>query len=301
MIKEEINETGSSETIRKTTFDFSNYLDRCPSHIHKSQISIHFLEWFVGFSEGDGAFIVSKGRLFFMINQKEEKVLARIRTQLGFGKVSRYHTYFRFIVANKEGVQRLLHLFNGHLVLNKTNARFHLWLDSWNSSCKECETIQYLSQNRLNSFTENGWLSGFIDADGCFNVQRLLDPRYTLGWRVRLRFILDQKCERELLERVRHWLGFGSVSVRREVAEMYRFVSTHTSSHEILIEYLHRFPLKSIKKVEFVRFVSLLHYIRERKRVPWKGKVLNRVENLIARLDQPDLASELLDLRDAEG
>src|SRR5579875_3292703 len=128
--------TGSSETIRKTAFNFSSYRERLVSHKSKGKIDPPFLEWFVGFSEGDGSFVVSKGRLFFIINQKEEKVLHRIRTELGFGKVSTYKTYSRFIVADRDNIERLIHLFNGNLVLHKTNHRFELWLQDWNlSSC----------------------------------------------------------------------------------------------------------------------------------------------------------------------
>lgn len=284
MILQDRNTTGSSETIRKTAFNFSRYLDKCPSHIRTSQVSLSFLEWFLGFSEGDGSFLVSKDRLFFILHQKEEKILAHIRTQLGFGKVSKYKSYSRFVVANREGVERLLYLFNGHLVLQKTYTRFQLWASSWNSSCKEGEKIIVLPRNTLPCFTNNSWLSGFIDADGCFNVQRIIDPRYSLGWRLRLRFLIDQKGECEVLERIRSCFGSGTIHRRHQVADMYRYTSTHTASHELLAKYLDRYPLQTRKHVEFLRFLSLLRYIQNRKMLPWQGKVLNRVEKLIARL-----------------
>ena len=133
--------TGSSETIRKTAFNFSDYRERLVSHKKSGKIDSAFLEWLVGFSEGDGFFIVSKGRLFFIINQKEEKVLHRIRTELGFGKVSTYNTYSRFIVADRDNIERLIHLFNGNLVLHKTNSQFELWLQSWNLSSREQKRV----------------------------------------------------------------------------------------------------------------------------------------------------------------
>jgi hypothetical protein len=51
-----MNKIGSSETIRKTTFNFSAYKEVLVSH--KKTIDKHFLEWLIGFSEGDGSFIV---------------------------------------------------------------------------------------------------------------------------------------------------------------------------------------------------------------------------------------------------
>jgi hypothetical protein len=308
--------TGSSETIRKTAFNFSNYKEKLVSHKKSGKIDPAFLEWFVGFSEGDASFIVSKGRLFFIINQKEEKVLHRIRTELGFGKVSNYKRWSRFIVADRDNIERLIHLFNGNLVLHKTNIRFRLWLQDWNLSC--CQSLQQhdvgerqsqphrsrcdkigicpplgahrderrvtpLPQNKLPSFENNGWLSGLTDADGCFNAVQIKDSRHSLGWRLRLRFILDQKSEKDLLERVKTFLGSGVISRRQEVDDMWRLTCTSIPSHQVGINYFSRYPLRTIKRVSFLRFASLLRYITKRSVLPWEGKVLKRVENLIKK------------------
>ena len=281
------SKTGSSETIRKTAFNFSNYKERLVSHKKSGKIDTAFLQWFVGFSEGDGSFIVSKGRLFFIINQKEEKILHRIRTELGFGKVSTYNAYSRFIVADRDNIERLIHLFNGNLVLQKTYIRFGFWLQGWNLSCHLLEKgerrVILLPPNQFPSFDDNGWLSGFTDADGCFNAVQTTDSRYSLGWRLRLRFILDQKSEKDLLEKVKDFLGSGVISQREEVDEMWRLTCTSIPSHRVVVNYFTRHPLRTVKKVSFLRFASLLRYITNRSVLPWQGKVLKRVENLIKK------------------
>jgi hypothetical protein len=276
--------TGSSETIRKTAFNFSNYKEKLVSHKKSGKIDPAFLEWFVGFSEGDASFIVSKGRLFFIINQKEEKVLHRIRTELGFGKVSTYNTYSRFIVADRDNVERLIHLFNGNLVLHKTNHRFELWVQQWNLLSREEKRVTLFSQNKLSSLENNGWLSGFTDADGCFNAVQTKDSRHSLGWRLRLRFILDQKSEKDLLEKVKNLFGSGVISQRQEVDDMWRFTCTSILSHQVVTDYFNRHPLRTVKKVSFLRFTSLLRYITNRPVLPWEGKVLKRIENLIKKI-----------------
>jgi hypothetical protein len=297
--------TGSSETIRETAFNFSNYKERLVSHKRSGKIDPAFLQWLVGFSEGDGSFIVSKGRMFFIITQKEERVLHRIRTELGFGKVSTYNTYSRLIVADRDNIERLIHLFNGNLVLHKTNVRFNLWLQNWNLLCyrsldsahksktqsnrcnktsnREGRKVIPLPQNQLPSFENNGWLSGFTDADGCFNAVQTKDSRYSLGWRLRLRFVLDQKSEKDLLEKMREFLGSGVISRRQEVDCMWRLTCTSIPSHQVVINYFSRYPLRTVKKVSFLRYASLLRYIINRSLVPWEGKVLKRVENLIKK------------------
>ena len=69
---------------------------------------------------------------------------------------------------------------------------------------------------------------------------------------------------------------------------MHRFTSTSTStsiiSNDKLIEYLKDYPLRTFKKISYVRFTSILSYIKSRKELPWEGKVLKRVENLINKI-----------------
>ena len=347
-----MNKIGSSETIRKTTFNFYTYKENLVSH--KKKINLTFLQWFIGFTEGDASFIVSNARLFFIINQKEEKILHFIRTNLGFGKVSKYGNYSRFIVADRTNIERLISIFNGNLILNKTNTRFIYWLDARNNY--SIEKLDYLNKNELVNLDDSAWLTGFIDAEGCFNVVRLHDKRYTLGYRVRLRFILDQKNEIFIFNKLQIFLKSGVITKRKNIKftdksvsklqtefvikgkpdtfgkqptvvnrtlpgfissackpcsetvrlgvlenfitrsacnlqnkvvsdkskePMFRFTSTSVLSHEILIKYLVKFPLRTFKKVSFLRFTSLLRYIKNRKAVPWENKVLKKVEKLI--------------------
>lgn len=282
-----MNKIGSSETIRKTTFNFFNYAKNIVSH--KTEINKDFLEWFIGFTEGDGSFIVSNNRLFFIINQKEQKILYAIRTNLGFGKVSTYKMYSRYIVADKTNIDKLISIFNGNLVLNKTNTRFISWLHTRNMYSKE--KIEYLQKNSFSCFN-NAWLSGFIDAEGCFNATKIIDEKYSLGllssaargFRVRLRFILDQKNEKEIFYKIQDFLQSGVISNRTKVELMFRFTSTSISSHEILIKYLERYSLRTLKKVSFLRFCCLLRYIKNRKTLPWQGKVLQKIENLLKNI-----------------
>lgn len=141
---------------------------------------------------------------FFIINQKEIKILNHIRTNLGFGKVSIYNGYGRYVVADRKGVDRIVSIFNGNLVLDKTNKRFIDWLQVRNSSSSH--KVSYRGKNNIKRFTDNTWLTGFIDADGSFNSVRITDKRCQVGFRVTLRFVLDQKDELFVLEKVKEFL-----------------------------------------------------------------------------------------------
>jgi hypothetical protein len=306
------NHLGSSETIRETSFNFNPYNNIKP--LHKNKINTSFLEWFIGFSEGDKSFVVSGNRLFFIINQKEIKILNTIRTHLGFGKVSIYNGYGRYVVADRKGVDRLVSIFNGNLLLDKTNKRFIDWLQVRNSY--SLHNIDYRGKNNIKRLNDNSWLTGFIDAlrtsvakqVGTFNSVRITDKSSKVGFRVCLRFILDQKDELFVLEKIKQFLKTGFIikqnpfpnplkgkeenkSKQMETVVccanqdkeiyMYRFVCTDQKSHEILISYLQKHPLKTLKKVSFLRFCAINRYLKNRESLPWEGKVLKRVERLI--------------------
>ena len=102
-----------------------NYLGSSETICEKS---INNLWWFIGFVEGDGSFIVSKNRCFFIINQKDPKVLYKIKNILGIGKISKYNNYYRYILTKQEHILFLIYIFNGRLLLNKTNIIFKEWL-----------------------------------------------------------------------------------------------------------------------------------------------------------------------------
>jgi hypothetical protein len=78
---------GTSETASDITFQFNNYLNLKP--LHKKKLDKRFLEWFIGFTEGVGSFIILKNKVYFGITQNLDniQVLYDIKKQLGFGKV----------------------------------------------------------------------------------------------------------------------------------------------------------------------------------------------------------------------
>lgn len=281
-LKSDVTYLGSSETIRETSFNFIEYNES--KVLHKKKINNTFLEWFIGFSEGDGSFIESNNRLFFIINQKEIKILYYIRKNLGFGKVSMYDGYGRYIVADRKNIDRLIYIFNGNLLLNKTNNRFQNWLNIRNtySSTK----ITYKGSKPLQSidFNESSWLTGFIDAEGCYSASRKNDKRYKVGFKVCLRFIIDQKDEKELLEKIQSFFGFGYIEKRNTVEGMYRVVFSGRKSILKCISYLQKYPLQSIKKVSYLRFVSIYNILINNKLSSLTKKALKRLERLIKNL-----------------
>nr|YP_010470466.1 LAGLIDADG endonuclease [Inonotus hispidus]UVF37954.1 LAGLIDADG endonuclease [Inonotus hispidus] len=103
-----------------------------------NNITDEFLIWFIGFTEGDGSFVLSKTRqnvLQFVITQSTEdiKILEFIQNTLGFGKVIKQgKRTSRFIVQDIKNIYLLILLFNGNIVLPTRKFKFRAFLNSFN-------------------------------------------------------------------------------------------------------------------------------------------------------------------------
>lgn len=178
------NEVGSSETTCETLSN--NNID------YSLNLNSDFKYWFIGFTEGDGSFIVNKnGYLEFKVTQSsiDAQILFYIKKELGFGSVrvqDKNKTTHHFRVRDQKdpghevargerpalsrgalGILKLIHIFNGNLLTERKNNQFKLWLEAFNKAYKM--DIQ-LIQNNNNPTLDNAWLSGFSDSEGCFTI-----------------------------------------------------------------------------------------------------------------------------------
>ena len=99
----------------------------------------------------------------------------------------------------------LLYIFNGNLVLFHRQKQLEEWINTLNNS----ENLNLaLNPILMKPNLSDAWLSGFTDAEGCFNVS--IKPRlHTItGYRVSLRFLLDQKDAESTLLHIKNLFGF---------------------------------------------------------------------------------------------
>ena len=299
----------SSETTREPPLSSFNFTDFVEHHLveHKKLVNPAFLEWFVGFVEGDGTFCsreippyqptpavrgvgtpasqsgpsqpprsyifiknvkgvaneppfyfsqkcVNKGarkrRFLFQVCQKDPKVLYKIREELGFGAVRQSGNeearHWRYTVEDRRGLQRIMALFNGNLVLPKRRRQFANWI---------CDAREILWPSFALSDTgpvvslDTGWLSGFIDAEGCFYAAFTTPSlRYTVSYRLAQKMHITQRDEygeREVLGRIGLLLQSKATVRLVKPPDCYRIEMCSVESHQVLIEYLKHFPLQS--------------------------------------------------------
>jgi hypothetical protein len=85
-----------------------------------------FFKWFIGFSVGDGSFIITGGKSVFTIHlhKADLPLLYEIKTQLNMGNVyeGKYSAYF--IVKAKDDILSLISIFNGNLFFINRQLQF---------------------------------------------------------------------------------------------------------------------------------------------------------------------------------
>lgn len=227
---------GSSETTRETI------------------LNKDFLYWFIGFFEGNGSFIQLKDkRIFIVIVQNELVVLYKIKSFFNKGRVQKHGKYFRYIITLQKDIDfffdNVFFCFYTTRYLNKLNMFLNIKL-------KNKKVL--LS----NDYLLNAWLSGFIDAEGCFYIRLVKRDSYKFGYQIRLVFILDQLFEDlnyNIFFDLKNIFNNGFIEQRKN-SNNFRFKLENNKDLDILIKYLSRYPLKSQKKlIQYKKWLKALN------------------------------------------
>jgi hypothetical protein len=267
---------GSSETIRGNTYylfklNFSYYFNE---DFKKDN---NWLSWFVGFLEGDGAILEHKGRSYFVLTQKDATVLYQIYETLKIGKVKHFYDnkgnrkYSRYIVSENKGIFLLYLLLNGNLVLQSRVNQLTKWYVALINASRFNHSLFYTKEvpKKIEILKEpcldDGWLSGFTDAEGCFSVK--IENRKKAFY-VQLLFILDQKNGEEVLNTISFMLNANTKSTLKTVNKyistkndlnyinsMFRLTLSCNDSKKFItrtiLDYFNKYPLKTSKSKSF--------------------------------------------------
>lgn len=217
-----------------------------------------FLIWLIGFTEGDGSFVISKTKnvLQFVITQSTEdlNILEYIKRELGLGQVIKQgERTSRFIIQDIKNIYLIILLFNGNMILPSRKKNFKDFLDNFNNKItnkkikyKNIDIIIYQICEILPSL-KNSWLSGFTDAEGCFTVSFLKNSKA-----FRLRYIISQKGDINLpiLSHLILLFQGGTLEAHSKKSN-YSYILSGNKICYNLYDYFKYFPLLSKKAISF--------------------------------------------------
>ncbi|CAN3371381.1 putative intron-encoded DNA endonuclease; homing endonuclease; LAGLIDADG domain (mitochondrion) [Diutina catenulata] len=262
---------GSSETIREI---YDN----------------NFIYWFRGFTEGDGSFIINKfndkrnkpGSLEFKITQStnDEQVLYFIKKQLGFGSVriqDKNNKTSCYRVRDKDNLLKIINIFNGNIYLPRYQNRFKLFIERYNEYYNT--NIEY-KESLFKPTLNDGWLSGFTDAEGCFTISYKENVNSNINI-ISLRFILSQKTDKYIAEELAILIN-GKISYLKDY-DGYNITTTRTKMYN-LINYLQKYNLRTKKHIDYKNFYNIYKLLINKVHFTLKGDLI--IKRLIDKFNK---------------
>lgn len=235
------------------SFNFTAFRSLNPTKFNR--LDDNFLQWFIGFSEGDGSFIITKrNELNFVITQHTNNLslLYEIQERFGFGNVIKQgsNTY-RYIVQKISNLESIVHLFNGNMALPTRQKRFLNFLDKYNEKILKNRylNLPYVEPicKLRNVSKDDSWLCGFTDAKGYFTISFLRG-----GPIFRIRFILSQKYKKNLSVLSSFILLFNTGKIEpHSIDDNFGYVVSGSQNCLKIYPYFTRFPLKTKKADSF--------------------------------------------------
>lgn len=212
--------------------------------------SPNFLNWFIGFTEGDGSFVVSGGKSIFYIHlhMADLPLLYIVQNELNMGNVYTKKDSAQFVVKAKKDIYTLITIFNGNLFLRKRQEQFNSWLVNYNIKNKTNIIIKSLTFKP--SFNDS-WLAGFIDAEGSFTVHVVKNRE-----RLSQKFNLVQKTADLEMNYLSSLIGGIYYKEKNNMSRVHLAYSKCDS----LVEYLSRHKLYSIKSISFEKWKEIYDY-----------------------------------------
>jgi LAGLIDADG endonuclease len=118
-----------------------------------------------------------------------------------------------------------------------------------------------------------GWITGFVDGEGCFSMNLARQPHrsnrrgYRTGFQVAHQFVVTQGAKSVgSLQTMQQFFGVGRLHCNRRhddhKEDLYQFVVCRRSDlQQTIIPFFQRYPLRTAKRLDFEKFVMCMRII----------------------------------------
>lgn len=137
-----------------------------------------------------------------------------------------------------------------------------------------------------------GWITGFVDGEGCFSVSIFRNPKAQtkLGWQVFSEFVVSQgEKSRGSLELIMKYFGCGSIVTNKRKdnhhESMLKYcVRSLKDLNQKIIPFFEENKLQTYKKNDFLIFKKIVQIVSAKKHLSQSG--LERVGLLISKMNR---------------
>ena len=137
----------------------------------------------------------------------------------------------------------------------------------------------------------DSWISGFIDAEGCFNITIFKRKAMKFGIQVKLRFMLDHKDSLDSLLLIKDQLNLFLTNRKLKkgnIGSMHRIEINSFVKVPLIINYINNFNLKSKKQESFNKWVKAYELVKNKAHLTENGLIeirnLSKKVNLITSI-----------------
>jgi hypothetical protein len=272
-------------------FYFSAFYAKYTTYLPHNKIpSEVFLTWLVGFTEGEGSFIVNnRGDLAFVITQAtvDKQVLEFIQETLGFGKVIRQSALTsRYVTQNKREIDIIISIFNGNLVLPKRQETFDLFTKGFNKWATKGRILLEPVENKNRPILptlNDAWFAGFTDGEGCFTCSISENKGFTFNFNISQKWEINLK----ILEHFSTLFSNGIVS-RHSVENVNEFRLGGVKNCKVIFPYFDNYPLYTKKSLAYKLWKDVHNSLvnkdhldeSKRREIIEKARMINKSSNL---------------------
>ena len=253
--------------------------------------TLPFSSYFTGLVEGDGTIIVpnslrsKKGKLNYpsiqiVFHLKDLPLALVIQKELGLGSLYRKKGINAYVLSinSYEGLYKIVSIINGNMRTPKIHSLYKL-IDFLNNS-KQTKIIKKVINN--NSLDSNAWLSGFIEADGSFQVRTSLKSKYP-----------KYECKIEICQRRTDHNNHDNLKFLKPIATLfntevketrsnkpwpeYRVRTTNVLGNINVKNYLTNYPLFGTKHLDSIDWMVIIDMFvkNEHKVTEGKNKIVD--------------------------
>lgn len=273
----------SLETWCKNSTAVSKLISVHPPIHMKPLTEKEFGYYLAGLIEGDGSF--QKRQVIICFHELDAPLAYYIKKRIGYGTVTKIKNKkaVKYVVSHSKGLKIIAELINGKLRTEKiTKFQENLLPFVEHRGAKQAISIMPKNNERL---MDNGWLAGFSDADGSFQIKIInRNPIKRVREEVRLNYQLDQK-KSDILNQLK--IEFGGFIGNRKSQNTYYYGSTNFGSAKKIVEYFDKYHLQSSKYVNYLKWRKAYCIIMKGEHLTDLG--IEKIKNIKNRMNNKSL------------
>jgi len=134
-------------------------------------------------------------------------------------------------------------------------------------------------ENQQERLSYEGWITGFVDGEGCFSVPIFRNPTTALGWQVRPEFAVVQGASsRFVLDDLVEYFGCGKVYRNRRHdnhrEDLHRYcVQRIGDIRTVIVPFFREHTLRTSKRNNFEKFAMVVDWMSEGRHLTVDGLV----------------------------